>query len=150
MKLYTILKNLWKSARNYSDANLQIAKDYTDEGLTIKPYDLTITNGTIESNQAFTLSNVAMGEIAWKMSVSAYTWTTVGKTNMKPATTIYVGVFTRYDAKWIGMLRIKNDGVIEIDSTVALTSRSLSATLCYFFVGGVILNLLNNRRVVFA
>lgn len=30
MKVYTILKNLWKSARSYSDSNLQTAKAYTD------------------------------------------------------------------------------------------------------------------------
>lgn len=29
-KVFTLLKNLWKSARNYSDTNLQTAKDYTD------------------------------------------------------------------------------------------------------------------------
>lgn len=47
MKLFTLLKNLWKSARNYSDSNLKTAKDYTDATVNalsgIGTYNIVVT-----------------------------------------------------------------------------------------------------------
>ena len=60
MKLYTLLKNLWKSARNYSDANLQTAESYTnslcDDLIIYRDFNSTSRTLSANSGGTFTIS----------------------------------------------------------------------------------------------
>lgn len=144
MKLYTILRNLIQSIKNA----LQEAKDY-GESLRILDYANTVSPLLSNQTSNWTYTVAKDGELVLGLATNTRTYINV-KVNGNTAYSVACTYGNGQPVLPVSLRVAKSDIV---------TVEGLSAN-CYLFkdatkfipykVGGVILNLLNNRRVVFA
>lgn len=141
-KVFTLLKNLWKSARNYSDANLQTAKDYTDTKTTVRPWNINFTTSGV--NDVTVCNGVASGNlIINSLTMPIRTWTKVGTTTDIPTQSyVLTSVFKGSDVSYVGAIAIRDNGDVEVYAIQSLSSNAIYGLIAYT-VGGVILNLLS-------
>lgn len=154
MKVFNLLRNLWQRAKSYSDSNLQTAKDYTDTSLVKRAWNFTgsgAVNTGLDGNGVVVSNGIAMGTlIINSVSGTKNTYVQIGTTTDKPSTSfVLFDCYRGTDALLEGVIRITSSGSVDFNTTRGLTSSTIYLQLVYH-VGGVILNLLNNRRVVFA
>ena len=82
MKVFNILKNIRSFSKKYSDANLQIAKNYTDTAVTGYAVGFPdyvnrqeLINQTISADQVFTGTFANDGYVQIHASTDGNTWT---------------------------------------------------------------------------
>lgn len=149
MKVYTILKNIITRFKNGISQCLADAKDYTDTKTTVRPWNINFTTSGV--NDVTVCNGVASGNlIINSLTMPIRTWTKVGTTTDIPTQSyVLASVFKGSDVSYVGAIAIRDNGDVEVYAVQSLSSNAIYGLIAYT-VGGVILNLLNNRRVVVA
>lgn len=134
-----LFKNLFSKteadATAKANAAEQNAKDYADTALTKRAWNFTTSTAASLglSSDAFVFNNVAMGPVIFSnVTGTVNTYVTIGSTTDKPPVDfvlfpIYNGSTTNY----IGVLRITQDGSVDIRVNTSTVSQSIYFNMLY-------------------
>lgn len=146
MKVYTILKNLWKSARSYSDNALQTSKDY-GESLRVLDYDNAISPLSADVTTSWTYTAPNDGILFYPFVCTARSYVSV-KVNNVGIHDFAFSYNSSYPSTFGNNVRLSKGDVFSVSGLSSGTKLSSLTKFVPFKVGGVILN--HFRRVVVA
>ena len=155
MKVYTILKNIITRFKQGISQCLADAKDYTDTKTEFEDITSLVTvNSTYYNTVSGTARRVGnIGFLVYRLTAKA----NISSAMSKPILTLPHTGYSLANIIYFGsadtarpLLALNNNQVFQNWSSSIGSGVIVEIAVAYFIVGGVILNLLNSRRVVFA
>lgn len=150
MKVFNLLKNLWQRAKSYSDSNLQTSKEYA---VSVRNLDYANLENPLSSSVTAQWTYTATKDGILILDIIAttreYLTSTVNGKTTWHFTPMFISNST-IPMLSVLQMELSKDDVFVLSGLRSTCYLSPLTNFVPYKIGGVILNLLNNRRVVVA